>query len=297
MAREKKKAEANGEARTRASWKGNLRFGLVSFPVQGFNARAKEAEIAFHQLHSKCHSRIRYQKICPLHGPVDNDEIISGYEYAKDRYVELEPEELEQLRTDRERSLTIDSFVEPHEIDPVYRDGRAYYLAPDGAEARQPYAVFLEALQHESRYGVGQVVFSHREQLVLVRPYAGALVMEMLLYESQVRNASDVVAESHVPKNASREVRMAQQLIDNWTDEHFDISRYVDPYRDKVKQLVDAKVKGREVVVPEAEEEPEVINLMDALRKSVSRGKKKESDDGAPAPHRRHARSRRRHAS
>src|SRR6185503_14317799 len=129
-------------AKHRASWKGNLTFGLVSFPVQAFNARnAEQSDVHFHQLHAECHRRIRYAKMCPVHGEVTNDEIISGYEYAKGKYVEIEPEELDVLRTQTERSLTIDAFVEPDAIDPIYFDGRMYYLAPDGPVAEEPYAV------------------------------------------------------------------------------------------------------------------------------------------------------------
>src|SRR5207249_2786824 len=150
----------------RASWKGDLAFGLVSFPVQAFNALNRErSDIHFHQLHAKCHRRIRYQKVCPVHGEVPSDEIVSGYEYHKGRYVEIEPEELDALRTHRERSLTIDAFVEPEAVDPLYFDGRMYYLAPAGSAAEEPYHVMVEAMEKEDRYGLGQVVFSGKQQL------------------------------------------------------------------------------------------------------------------------------------
>lgn len=116
-----------------------VRFGLVSFPVEAFNARSpEEAPIAFHQLHAECHSRIRYQKTCPVHGPISNDEIVSGYEVRKGEYVEIDPNELDELHTDGERALTIDAFVAPDEIDVIYFDGRMYYLSPDGEHAREP---------------------------------------------------------------------------------------------------------------------------------------------------------------
>src|SRR3954447_25846756 len=117
--------------RRRPSWKGSLRFGLVSIAVEALNARSSEGgDIHFHQLHATCHRRIHYQKVCPVHGEVPNDEIVSGYEYAKGKYVEIEPEELDALGTQRERSLTIDTFIEPETIDPIYLDGRMYYLMP-----------------------------------------------------------------------------------------------------------------------------------------------------------------------
>ena len=120
--RQKKQKRA---AKPRSSWRGMLRFGLVVFPVEAFNAHARgQGPIAFHQLHATCHSRIHYQKVCPIHGEVSNDEIISGYEYSRGQYVEIEPEELDKLRTEKERSLTIDSFIHPADLDPIYFDGR-----------------------------------------------------------------------------------------------------------------------------------------------------------------------------
>src|SRR5204862_2841179 len=154
-----KKKNAKRPLKHRASWKGNLSFGLVSFPVQAFNALDPEqSDIHFHKLHATCHRRIHYEKVCPIHGRVSNDEIVSGYEYAKGKYVEIEPQELDALRTETERSLTIDAFVEPDAIDPIYFDGRMYYLAPDGTVAEEPYAVVTEALEREGRCGIGQVV-------------------------------------------------------------------------------------------------------------------------------------------
>src|SRR5436190_969634 len=180
----RKTKRAPKRSKHRASWKGNLTFGLVSFPVQAFNAFNREqSDIHFHQLHASCHRRIRYQKVCPVHGEVPNDEIVSGYEYAKGKYVEIEPEELDALETQRDRSLTIDTFIEPETIDPIYLDGRMYYLMPGGAGAEEPYAVMAEAMEREERYGVGQIVFSGKEQLAMVRSVDGVLQMSMLNYD------------------------------------------------------------------------------------------------------------------
>jgi DNA end-binding protein Ku len=280
------------EPKARASWSGMLRFGLVAFPVQAFNAFVREGgAIAFHQLHAECHSRIRYQKVCPLHGPVDKDEIVSGYEFGKDRYVEIDPEELDELRTDRERALTIDNFVSPDEFDDIYLDGRIYYLAPDGAEAREPYVVFLEALRRQDRYGVGHVVFSGKEQLVLVRPYRDALLMAMLNYKSEIRPPVEAIGELPAVSKADKKVRLAEQLIQTWSEEEFDYASYTDSYFEKVKELIEAKIEGREVVAPEAEEEAEVVNLMDALKKSMAQARRRvdssERSNGRPQRRRR----------
>jgi DNA end-binding protein Ku len=281
MAR-KKKTTKKQPPKHRASWKGHLSFGLVSFPVQAFNARNREeGDIHFHQLHAGCHRRIRYEKVCPVHGQVTADEIVSGYEHRKGKYIEIDPEELDALRTESERSLTIDAFVEPDAIDPIYLDGRMYYLAPDGAAAAEPYAVIVEAMEREERYGVGQVVFSGKDQLALVRPLEGVLHMAMLNYDEEIRRPRDVVAASKSSHVGGRKVQLAQTLVRSWFNRNFDFTAYDDRYREKVKELIDAKVAGRDIVAPEEEETPEVINLMDALKKSLAReGKPAKSRPG-----------------
>jgi DNA end-binding protein Ku len=283
MARTKRKPKARVSRKVRASWRGTLRFGLVAFPVEAFNAHNREeGHTAFHQLHAPCHSRIRYERVCPIHGPVTNDEIVSGYEYGKDHYIEIEPEELEQLRPDKERGLTLDTFVDPDAVDPIYFDGRMYFLSPDGAEAKEPYAVFLEALNRQDKFGIGQIIFSGRQQIVLVRPYEGALHMAMLNYAAEI-NSPDV-AVGTLPRLGStdKKVVLAEQLITGWGDKNFDFGRYVDQYEEDVRKLIEAKVEGRELVVPEEEEEPAVYNLMDALRKSMAKNEKHPSSNRHP---------------
>jgi len=269
-AKAKDKTRTKTEGKNRASWRGMLHFGLVVFPVEAFNAHSRGGgPIAFHQLHATCHSRIHYQKVCPIHGEVSNDEIVSGYEYSKGKYVEIEPDELDKLRTEKERSLTIDAFISPRELDPIYFDGRMYFLAPAAAEAKEPYAVLVRALDHLQRYGVGQVVFSGRQQVVLVRPYEGALQMAMLNYAAEMQHP--LVDKSQRVSASEKSVQLAEKLVESWTDKHFRFSRYVDKYEQDVRKLIEAKVHGREFVVPEeAEDEPAVYNLMDALRKSMA---------------------------
>lgn len=268
----RKSKPAPKRSKHRASWKGNLTFGLVSFPVQAFNAFNREqSDIHFHQLHATCHRRIQYQKVCPIHGEVPNDEIVSGYEYAKGKYVEIEDEEIDALATQRERSLTIDTFIEPETIDPIYLDGRMYYLMPGGAGAEEPYAVMAEAMEREERYGVGQVVFSGKEQLAMVRSVDGVLHMAMLNYDEEIKSPDEMAAALKTPRKINRQVQLAQALIRNWYSREFDFTSYDDKYRKKVKELIKAKVEGREVVTPgEEEEQPEVVNLLDALKRSVA---------------------------
>src|SRR5262249_46149498 len=159
--------------------------GLVSFAVEAFNALDREhSDIHFHQIHKKCHRRIRYQKVCPVHGEVSNDEIVSGYEAKKGHYVEIDPEELRSLRKERDGALKIESFVRTDAVDPLYFDGRMYYLAPADAAAKEPYSVVLAAMQHEKRCAIAKIVFSGKDQLAMVRPLEDALHLAMLNFNA-----------------------------------------------------------------------------------------------------------------
>lgn len=272
MAASTRKKKTKGRSKYRASWKGPIRFGLVSFEVQAINAEVKEkSEIHFHLLHEPDHQRIHYAKICPKHGEVPNDEIVEGFEYGKGRYIEVEKEELDALRTDKERALTIDAFVPPDEIDPLYFDGRMYYLLPSSNEAHEAYALLAAAMQRQKRCGVGQVVFSGREQLALVRPVDGVLTMAMLNYDAEIRKPSEMKRELSRSTSTARKLKLAEELIRSWEQKSFDYGDYQDRYRQKVANLLEAKRKGQDVVAPEEEEELEVINLMDALKRSVDR--------------------------
>ena len=223
----------------------------------------------FHLLHEPDSQRIHYAKICPKHGEVPNDEIVEGYEYGKNRYVTFEKDEIDSLRTEAEKALTVDAFIRADSLDPIYFDGRMYYLIPDGVAAVEPYSVLQQAMRKQERWGIGQVVFSGREQLAAVRPDADLLVMAMLSYRDEIRQPADFESEFHPVRASGREVKLAEELVRNWAEEDFDLGQYHDRYRQKVQALVKAKVEGREITAPEEEAEPEVVNLMDALKRSV----------------------------
>jgi DNA end-binding protein Ku len=271
--KEKKKNQKR-TPKQRSSWRGMLRFGLVVFPVEAFNAHARgQGPIAFHQLHAPCHSRIHYQKVCPIHGEVSNDEIVSGYEYGRGQYVEFDPEELNHLRTEKERALTIDAFIPPGDLDPIYLDGRMYFLAPAGEEGKEPYGLLVRAMEHLDRDGIGEIVLSGRKEVVLVRPYAGSLQMAMLNYAAEIEQPP-AAKPAKFAANA-KTLDLAEELIENYTDKHFDFSQYADRYEADLRRLIEAKIRGEKVVAPEEEEEPQVYNLMDALRRSMSQTKKR----------------------
>ncbi len=267
--RTKRRAKKIARATWRASWKGELQFGLVRFTVEAVNAHSRSgSDIHFHQLHATCHSRIEYQKACPIHGEVDQDEIVLGYEYGRGKYIEIDPDELDAMRTREERTLSIEEFISPGELDEIYFDGRMYYLAPDDVHDREPYQLLRRALEEENQMGIGQVVFSGKEQLAAIVPRDDVLLMAMLNYAPEIRN-SKALGVGEDLRLSAKNLRLAKDVIRSMTTQRFDISDYEDRYRERVKELIAAKRKGKEVVMaPEQEEEP-VINLIDALKRSL----------------------------
>jgi DNA end-binding protein Ku len=267
----------------RASWKGLLRVDLITFPVQAINVvSSEESETHLHQLHDEDHRRIRHEKVCPIHGKVGDGQIVMGYQYKRGKYVVIQPHELDRLRTDAEKALNVDVFIAPEDIDPLYFDGRNYYLLPDDPEAEEPYGVLYLGMERMNRYAVGTILFSGKEQLVLVRPFHDVLVMTMLHYHEELRPPSDFRLPRAKP--SVREVRLAEMLVNAATDRHFNLSRYEDRDKARLRELIDAKVQGKELPAPVEEEEPHVISFMDALRKSVdhARAEAEHEESGGP---------------
>jgi DNA end-binding protein Ku len=255
-----------------AYWKGYLKISLVSLPVKAFTATTEaRGGISFNQLHAECHSRIKHVKTCPIHGEVTTDEIVSGYEFAKDQYVIVDPDELEKLRTEGDKSISIDSFIRPEQLDPLYQVGRMYYLLPDGAVGQKPYALVQRVMQEENLQAVGQVVLSGREQLVLLRPVSKLLAISSLRFAEQVKQPAGFEDELADEKPSDQELQLTKQLMEALTSDDFDIAKYHDVYTEKLTELIQAKVKGEELVAPPAEAQPQVINLMEALKASVQR--------------------------
>jgi DNA end-binding protein Ku len=257
----------------RSSWKGYLKLSLVSVPVRGYTANVAAGEIRLHQLHSECHSRIRYQKTCPIHGEVSKDEIVSGYEYAKGEYVVIEPEELARLRGESERAVTIDAVTSQHTIDAVYFTDKTYYLVPDGAVGQKPFALIQRCLADEELQAVGRVILFGREELVLVRPVEKLLAITALKFEAEVAHADTLHEELEETTLPREELNLTKKLIEAFEKPKFSLAEYKDHYVEQLTELIQAKVEGKELVTPQAPEEPHVINLMDALKKSVAAAK------------------------
>lgn len=253
----------------RASFKGFLRLSLVTIPVKAVTATVSEETIQLNQLHDECHSRVKYQKVCPVHGELQADEIIKGYQYAKDQYVIIDNDDLAKLREESDKAVEIRGFVNADEVDPVYFSGRTYYLLPDGPIGQKPYQLLSKVMEERGLYAVATAILSAHEQLLVVRPVDGLLAMTVLTYHSKLKTATEFEDEV-VPAEFSPEERMlTNTLIDASTLRDFDLANYPDEYTTTLKALIDAKIEGRQIVAAPAPEEPKVINLMDALKASV----------------------------
>jgi DNA end-binding protein Ku len=245
-------------------------FGLVAIPVKLYTATQSANAISFNLLHKTCGSRLKQQYICQKEGVVvERDDMVKGYEFAKDQYVRFAPEEIKALEEVGTHSVEISEFVPIESIDPVYYD-KTYYLAPDKGAAK-PYALLTEALRQAGRCGVGRWAARGKGYIVILRPIGDVLAMQQLHYSTDVRRASEV--EVPKPEVKPAELKLAQQLIDQQTAEKFDADAYKDEVRGRIEAAVEKKVEGKEISVAETAPagEGKVIDLMEALRASLQK--------------------------
>jgi DNA end-binding protein Ku len=248
----------------------SISFGLVSIPVKMYTATETSRAISFNLLHKGCGSRLRQQYLCAKEDiPVAREDMIKGYEFAKDQYVMFEPEELKALEEAGTHAADITEFVPIEAVDPVYFD-KAYYLAPDKGGAK-PYALFARALRESKRCALGRWAARGKQYIVMIRPVEDGLVMQQLLYADEVRSIGDLDIPSADVKAA--ELKLAQQLIDQQTSEVFDPATYTDEVRARIEAAVQKKVEGEQITLAEEPERggAQIIDLMEALRASLDR--------------------------
>jgi DNA end-binding protein Ku len=265
-----------------ASWKGFLKLSLVSVPVKAYTATATSNEISLHQLHAKTHTRIQYKKFAPEVGEVSNDEIVKGYEYDKGQYVIINEDELDKLRTESDKSVRIDGFIRPEELGSVYFGGRTYYLTPDGPVGQKPYNLLLKGMEANGVCAVAEVVISQKEQVVLVRPVDGLLAMTVLNRKDEMKAASSFKDEIAETAATEAEASLTDTLIKASMIKDFDFGRYRDVYKEKLTALIQMKIEGKEIIQVRDPEEPKIINLMEALKRSVAEAQAA-GTDSAPA--------------
>src|SRR5207302_5000246 len=245
-----------------------LSFGLVAIPVKLYSSTQSANAISFNLLHKGCGSRLRQQYVCLKHGTVvERDDMVKGYEFAKDQYVTFSPEEIKALEEAGTHAVDISEFVPIESIDPVYFD-KTYYLAPDKGAAK-PYGLLTEALKESKRCAVGRWAARGKGYIVIVRPIDNVLAMQQLHYAADVRPVSEVDVPKPDVKPA--ELKLARQLIDQQTAERFEPTAYTDELRARVEAAIQKKVEGQEISVAEIAPEGggKVIDLMEALRASL----------------------------
>src|SRR6266853_5399649 len=260
----------------RPTWKGYLKISLVNIPIKVFPATDAGATIAFNQLHAECRTRIQQKRWCPhCQRDVPNTELVKGYEFDKGKYVVIEDEDVDKVRVDSTRVINLEKFTDDTAIDPIYLE-RPYYLAPDGPVAAQAFAVVREGM--EGKAGIGKVALYGREYLVKVQPRERGLIMYTLRHADEIRSMDGIDELANVPEKLKpEEVKLARQVMSTFEGD-VDFQSYKDEYQEGLRQIIDAKIEGREIVTPEVEAPPKVVNLMDALRKSldtISASKKK----------------------
>src|SRR5688500_7272348 len=260
----------------RPTWKGFLKVSLVNIPVKVFPATESAATLSFNQLHAECQTRIQQKRWCPhCEREVSNAELAKGYEFEKGRYVIVSEEDIQKVRVESTRVINLVQFANATEIDPIYVD-RAYYLAPDGAIAAEAFAVMREGMAGKA--GIGKVALYGREYLVAIRPQKKGMVMYTLHHDAEIRSIDQIEELSSLPaKVKPEEMKLAKQVISTF-DAELNLKDYKDEYKDGLSKIIDSKIAGEEIVAPEVQEPPKVVDLMEALRRSldsVSGDKKK----------------------
>jgi len=252
----------------RSIWSGAVNFGLVSIPIKLYSA-VSQKDVSFHQIDKRSGSRIKYKRVSAKSGrEVPYEEIAKGYEVSKDEYVVFDQEELEELDPERTHTIDIEDFVELSEIDPIYFES-TYYLTP-GQGGNKAYSLLSKALEDAGRVGIGKVVLRTKEYLCAIRPMGKSLALSTMLYPDEIVQPSSIKDMPDRKASVSdRELKAARQLIDSLATE-FDPKKYTDTYRERVLEAIDKKAKGEtlEIEAP-SEEEPKVLDLMEALRASV----------------------------
>jgi DNA end-binding protein Ku len=250
-------------------WKGHLQFGLVSLPVRLYSA-ARSESISFNQLHATDHSRIKQVIFCQAEDkPVPRNELAKGYEYEKDHYVVIEDEDIQSAAPKTAKVMEIQEFVKAEQVDPVFLES-SYYMAPEeGGE--KPYALLFEALRQSQYYGVAKVSMHSREHVVILRPADKGLMLHTMYYLDEIRRVEEFRTDTSLIQE--RELELAKTLIAALAED-FHPEKYHDAYRENLRRMIDDKVAGRKVVEPPAPKIGPVIDIMEALKRSLAERRK-----------------------
>jgi len=255
----------------RASWKGYIKLSLVSCPVRLYPATSTSERITFNQLHKKTHNRINMKPVDPELGLVERSDLVRGYQYEDKQYVIIEDSDLEAVRIESNHTMNIEAFVDEDAVDVIYQDA-PYYLAPDGKMAEETFAVLREAMRKTGKVAIARLVLSSRERVVTIGPRENGMFVCTLRNPNEVRRTADYFGEIPDIKPDAEMLDLAERLIEQ-KDTEFDPRNYEDRYELALMEMIKQKLKGHKPVVAAAPERGNVINLMDALKASLSQAK------------------------
>jgi DNA end-binding protein Ku len=280
----------------RTIWNGSISFGLVNIPI-GLAVATQRSDIAFRTLHRECGTPIKQKRWCPTHErDVEADELVKGWEVAKGEFVMVEESDLEAVALQRSQSIEILRFVKLEDVDPVFFD-RTYYLAPSSTEAqRRPYVLLLRAMEETGMAAVGKFVLWGKENLALIRAQGDSLMLETLFFAEDVRSREEIQEAVGGTEVNDAELELARQVIGSLEGD-FDAEDFENQYRTELRQMLEAKLDGQEIKRPEPVAEAPVVDLMDALKRSVAEVQERAGADGGKAKTRAKAPARRRAAA
>ncbi len=250
-------------------WKGHLTFGLVSFPVRLFSA-ARSETVSFNLLHKEDHSRIKQVTYCQAEDkPISRSDTVKGYEYEKDHYVVIEDEDIKKVAPKTAKVMEILEFVKSEQVDPIYLES-SYYVAPDeGGE--KPYALLFQALRESAYYALAKVAMHNREHIIVLRPGAKGILSHTMYYQDEIRQVDEFRTDTSLVKD--KELAMAKMLISS-LEADFEPQKYHDEYRDNLNKMIEAKIEGKNVVATPEQHVAPVIDIMEALKKSLAEKRK-----------------------
>lgn len=266
----------------RPYWKGHMRLSLVTFPVALYTAVNSGARLAFHQIDRSSGQRVREKKVVPGRDEVTSDDIVKGYEYEKGRYVVLEEEDFDKVRLESKKIVDLERFFPAAELDPLYID-KPYYVVPDGSLAEEAFTVVREALEHGNRAALGRVVLSGRERPVAIIPRGKGMICYTLHTAETIRKASLYFGDIKEAQVNEDEVAVAETLVARKAG-HFDPAGFVDRYQEGLRKIIEAKIQGEAPPVIEEAPPGNVVNLMDALKRSLEAEGAGAGEAPPPAP-------------
>jgi DNA end-binding protein Ku len=286
---------APDSAMARAIWKGSISFGLVTVPIGLVSAIERREALTFNLLHKKDNSRIVEKRFCKEEDvEVSWNDVVKGYQYAKDRYVVLTDEDFQKARVPATQVFEIRRFVPATDVEDLYFE-HPYYVQPEGKGATKPYALLRDALAESGKIGIGTIVLRQQEHLGALEPAGEALVLTTMRFAHEIRSPKELDLPGLGQGWTEKEMKLARQLMDTLSDE-WDPKKFRDTYTEVLRRIIEAKVEGKEIVTPETPKRPRVANLMEALQKSLGERRLAKAE-GRRAPTRKRAPAGRRKAA